>query len=175
MESENAMDDRLKVGSVTSVHGVHGEVKVFPTTDDVNRFKKLKKVILDTGKEELVLEIRSVKFFKNMVILGFCGIDNPDEAIKYKGADLLIERKDAVNLDKDEYFMADLLGMKAVSDDDKLSGIIYDVLKTGANDVYEIKLDDGRQFLLPAIHECILSIDVENKLMKFHMLEGLLD
>lgn len=168
------MNDRLKVGCITSVHGVHGEVKVYPTTDDPKRFKQLKRVIAVTSKGEKELNIRSVKFFKNMVILGFEEINNPDDVVIYKGADLLIDRDQAVELNDDEYFMADLIGMKTISDDGTLKGELFDVLETGANDVYVINLDDGRSFLLPAIHECILDVDVEKRIMKFHMLEGLL-
>ena len=74
------MEDLLQVGVITTTHGVRGEVKVFPTTDDPARFKKLKNVILDTGKEKLELEIAGVKFFKNMVILKFKGIDDINAA-----------------------------------------------------------------------------------------------
>ena len=78
--------DLLRVGVIANTHGVHGEVKVYPTTDDINRFKKLKEVILDTGKEQKTLEIVGVKFFKNMAILKFKGIDsiNDIENIKEK-------------------------------------------------------------------------------------------
>ena len=86
------MEDTLRVGVISSTHGVRGEVKVYPTTDDVNRFKKLKTVILDTGREQMTLSIESVKFFKNMVILKFKEFNNINEIEKYKGKDLLIRR-----------------------------------------------------------------------------------
>ena len=98
--------DLLRVGVIANTHGVHGEVKVYPTTDDMNRFKKLKQVILDTGKEQRTLEISSVKFFKNLAILKFKGIDNINDIEKYKGKDLLITREQAVPLKKDEYFIS---------------------------------------------------------------------
>ena len=81
------MEQLLRVGVITTTHGVRGEVKVFPTTDDPQRFKKLKKVILDTGKEQLDLEVQSVKFFKNLVILKFKEFDNINDVEKYKNAD----------------------------------------------------------------------------------------
>ena len=90
------MEDLLQVGVITTTHGVRGEVKVFPTTDDANRFKKLKEVILDTGKEQLPLEIAQVKFFKNLVILKFKGIDNINDIEKYKGKSLYVTREHAV-------------------------------------------------------------------------------
>ena len=89
------MEQLLRVGVISSTHGVRGEVKVYPTTDDPNRFKKLKKVVLDTGREHLELEISGVKFFKNQVILKFKGIDNINDIEKYKGKDLLVHREDA--------------------------------------------------------------------------------
>ena len=129
------MEDLLQVGVITSTHGIRGEVKVFPTTDDVSRFKKLKNVILDNGKEHRDLEIESVKFFKNMVILKFKGIDNINDVEKYKKAPLFVTRENAVPLEEDEYFIADLIGLKVVSDEGEDLGIIADVLQTGANEI----------------------------------------
>ncbi|MDE5823840.1 MAG: ribosome maturation factor RimM, partial [Lachnospiraceae bacterium] len=105
------MEDLLQVGAITQPHGVHGEVKVFPTTNDVKRFKKLKEVILDTGKEKKILEIEGVKFFKQYAILKFKGFDNINDIEKYKGKPLLVTRENAVKLGRDEYFIADLIGM----------------------------------------------------------------
>lgn len=169
------MEDLLKVGVITTTHGVRGEVKVFPTTDDANRFKKLKQVILDTEKEQLNLEIEQVKFFKNLVILKFKGIDNINDIEKYKGKSLYVTRENAVKLEKDEYFIADLIGMSAVTDEGEDLGTIRDVLQTGANDVYIIKQDDGEEILVPAIKECILNVDIESGVMKLHLLDGLRD
>lgn len=102
-EMRGYMEERLQVGVIASTHGVHGEVKIFPTTDDVRRFKKLKEVILDTGKENRILEIESVKFFKQFAILKFRGIDTIDEAEKYRRKSLYVTRENAVRLQKDEY------------------------------------------------------------------------
>lgn len=168
------MEDLLQVGIITSTHGVRGEVKVFPTTDDPARFKKLKEVVLDTGKEMKNLEIQGVKFFKNMVILKFKGIDNINDVEQYKTKSLYVTRKNAVNLKKDEYFIADLIGLSVCSDDESIKGEIMDVMETGANDVYVIELEDGRELLLPAIKECVLSVDMEAGMMKIHVLDGLL-
>lgn len=175
------MEDMLKVGVITSTHGVKGEVKVFPTTDDAKRFKQLKHVILDTGMEKLTLEIEGVKFFKNMVILKFKEIDNIDDVQKYRQMDLYVERKNAVKLHKDEYFIADLIGIEVFEEDDKFVGKLTDVLITGANDVYVVELAEGfsdseqKEVLLPAIAECIRNIDIEANKMVVHVMEGLLD
>ena len=169
------MEDRLQVGVITSTHGVRGEVKVFPTTDDPNRFKRLKEVILDTGKEELVLEIEGVKFFKQFVILKFKGFDNINDIEKYRQKSLYVTRKNAVRLRRDEYFIADLMGLKVLDEKEEQIGVLKDVMETGANDVYIIEMTDGRELLLPAIKQCILNVDVENGFMQVHILEGLLD
>ena len=133
------MEQLLQVGVITQTHGVRGEVKVFPTTDDAARFKKLKHVMLDTGKETLPLEIESVKFFKQFVILKFKGFDNINDIERYKRCPLLIERENAVPLEEGEYFIADMIGMKVITDEGENFGILKDVMETGANDVYVIE------------------------------------
>ncbi|MEE0397657.1 MAG: ribosome maturation factor RimM [Lachnospiraceae bacterium] len=169
------MTDRLKVGVVTSVHGIKGEVKVFPTTDDSRRFKKLKQVYLDTGKEMLPLEIEGVKFFKQMVILKFKGYENPDDVMKFRQKELWIDRKDAVRLSKDEYFIADLIDMEVCDEEGKLIGTLKDVISTGANDVYAVETPEGKEVLFPAIRQCVLDVDTEARKMTVHVMEGLLD
>lgn len=169
------MEDLLRVGVIANTHGIRGEVKVFPTTDEKERFKNLKKVILDMGKEQKVLEIQSVRFFKNLVILKFKGIDNINDIEMYKGKDLLVTREDAVPLEEGEYFIADLLDLDVYSDEDEKIGVLYDVMQTGANDVYVVKTEEGKEILLPAIDECILDINLEESRMTVHIMEGLLD
>lgn len=169
------MEQTLRVGVISSVHGVHGEVKVFPTTDDVNRFKKLKEVLLDTGRETMTLEIEGVKFFKNMVILKFKGYDTIESIEKYKGKDLLVTRDKAVKLAKNENFIVDLIGLKVMTDEDEELGTLTDVLVTGANDVYVVETKEKKEILLPAIPSCILDVNLETGIVKVHVLEGLLD
>ncbi|WP_461812106.1 ribosome maturation factor RimM [Faecalimonas sp.] len=168
------MEKLLQVGVISSTHGVRGEVKVFPTTDDVNRFKKLKQVILDTGKEKMVLEVQGVKFFKQFAILKFKGIDSINEIEKYKGKSLFVDRENAVKLKKDEYFIADMIGMDVYTEDDKFFGVLKDVIETGANDVYMISSEEHGEVLVPAIKQCILNVDIENRKMIIHLLEGLI-
>ena len=169
------MEKVLKVGIISSTHGVRGEVKVFPTTDDAKRFKNLKEVLMDTGKEFCPLQIETVRFFKQFVILKFKEYDRLDDVEKFRGKALFVTREHAVKLNKDEYFIADLIGMNVTADDGILKGRLKDVLQTGANDVYVISLEDGRELLLPAIKECVLDISFEKNVIKIHILEGLLD
>lgn len=169
------MEQLLQVGAITSTHGVHGEVKVFPTTDDPKRFKRLKNVILDTGKEQIPMEIEGVKFFKQFVILKFKGFDNINDIERYKGKNLYVTRENAVRLRRDEYFIADLEGLTVFLEDETEFGTLTEVIQTGANDVYNISMKNGGDVLIPAIKECVLSVDVENGKMVIHLMDGLLD
>lgn len=168
------MEDLLQVGIITKTHGLRGEVKVFPTTDDARRFKKLKEVILDTGREKITLEIEGVRFFKNLVILKFKGIDNINDIERNTGKSLYVTRENAVKLGKDEYFIADLIGIDVFDEEGRRLGVLKDVIETGANDVYSIELENSQELLLPAIKQCILDVDIYNKKMKVHVLDGLL-
>ena len=169
------MEDMLRVGVISSTHGVRGEVKEFPTTDDPARFEELETVLLDTGKEKLELEIAGVKFFKNMVILKFKGYDSINDVERYRGKDLWITREQAVPLGEDENFVADLIGLAVVTDGGETLGTMKDGMFTGANDVYVVERENGKELLLPAIKDCILDVDLENGVMTVHVLDGLLD
>lgn len=168
------MLSELQVGVITQTHGIRGEVKVFPTTDDVNRFKKLKEVILDNEKERLTMKIEGVKFFKQYAILKFDGYDSINDIEKYKGAKLLVPRENAIKLQKDEYFIADLIGLRVMTEAGDAFGILKDVLETGANDVYVVETEEKKEVLLPAIKECIQDIDTEKKVITVHIMDGLL-
>ena len=156
------MEQFLRVGVISSTHGIRGEVKVYPTTDDPERFLELDEVILDTGREHKILEIEGVKFFKN-------------DIEKYLKKDLLVDREHAVELGENENFIADLIDMEVVTDEGKVLGTLTDVIETGANDVYAVKTPEGKEILLPAIRDCILDVDVDEKRMTVHVMEGLLD
>ena len=168
------MEDLLKVGVITTTHGVRGEVKVYPTTDEPERFLDLEYVLLDTGKELRRLDIKNVRFFKNLVILKFDGIDNINDIEKYKGRDLWIPREEAQELGEDEYYIADLQGLNVVLEDGTEFGTLCDVMETGANDVYIIDSNEHGEVLLPAIKECILDVDLEKNTMTVHLMKGLL-
>ena len=169
------MDELLQVGVIASTHGIKGEVNVFPTTNDAKRFNTLKKVILDTGKEKRELEIQGVKYFKKFVILKFKEFDNINDVEVYKGKSLYVTRECAVKCKKDEYFIADLIDLTVVDEEDKEFGTLIDVLETGANDVYVIKMNDGKEVLVPAIKQCILAVDMAERKIKIHLMDGLLD
>ena len=167
------MEDYFRVGVIANTHGIRGEVKVFPTTEDPKRFKRMKEIILDTGNEKKVLEVASARFFKNMVILKFKGIDSINDIEKYKGRDLLVTRENAIPLEEGEYYIADILGATVVTEDGEKFGVLKDVLTTGANDVYVVE-HEGKEVLLPVIPDCVLSRNMDTKVVTVHIMEGLL-
>jgi 16S rRNA processing protein RimM len=168
------MTEKIQVGVIASPHGLKGEVKVFPTTDDAKRFKKLKQVTLETGSETKTLNITGLKFSGKFVILKFEGIDRLEDVQNLKGLSLMIDRKDAVKLSRDEYFVTDLIDMDVVDEDSRKLGKITHVIHTAANDVYTVTNESGKDILLPAIKECILDVDIEKRVMRVHVMEGLL-
>mgnify|MGYP000694861963 CR=1 FL=1 len=157
------MEDLLQAGVITTTHGIRGEVKVFPTTDDVHRFEDLDSVLLDTGREYMKLEIENVKYFKQYAILKFKGIDNINDIEKYKGRSLYVTRDQAIPLEEDEYYIADLMGLDVYLESGEKFGVLKDVMETGANDVYIVETEEGKEVLIPAIHECVLDIDIRGR------------
>lgn len=169
------MVDMFRVGVITQPHGVRGEVKVFPTTDDPSRFEDLKTVILDNGKEKKELEIQSVKYQKNLVILKFKNIDDRNYVETLRQAELYVKREDAVELEEGEYFIADLIGLCVKSDEGEELGKLSDVIQTGANDVYVVSKKGCEDLLIPVIPQCILDVDIEGGEVLVHLLPGLRD
>ncbi len=169
------MEELLKVGAITSTRGIKGEVKVFPMTDDAGRFRDCRELIVDTGGEKKILEVETVKFFRQFVILKFKGYDSINDIERFKGKDLYVTRENAVPLEKDEYFIADLIGLSVWDEKQEKIGVLQDVIETGANDVYSVLTQEGKEILLPAIRDCILDVDLDSGRMHVHILPGLLD
>ncbi len=169
------MLEYFRVGVIANSHGVKGEVKVHPTTDDINRFKDLDTVFLDENGTYRELHIKSVKFVKNMVVLGFEEFNNMNDILGFKGMELYVDRENAIPLNEGEFYVADMVGADIVTEGGAHFGTLKDVLKTGANDVYVINTDEGKEVLFPSIPECILEKDLENKTIKVHIMDGLLD
>lgn len=165
--------DYLKVGVITSTHGVHGEVKVYPTTDEPDRFKRLKTVTLFQNGKERQATINSVKFFKKQVILGFEEFTDMDAAYALRNAEIRIPRSEGIELSENEFYVGDIIGLSVKDDTGRVLGEVSDVMTTAANDVYEVKKLDGKTLLIPAIHDCILSIDPDGGEMTVHLLPGL--
>ncbi len=171
------MEDLFRIGVITSTHGLKGEVKVFPTTDDVNRFKKLKKcyIYVEKTNEYIEVEKNTCKFFKNMVILSFKEFKDINEVEKYRQCELYVTREDAIPLEEDEYYFKDVIGMDIVLEDETKIGILDDILQTGANDVFVVKMDNKKELLIPVIKDCVLKIDYDAEQITVRLMKGMLD
>ena len=167
------MEDLLQVGVITSTHGIKGEVKVFPMTDDNRRFKKLKECMLQYKEEWIPVKVQGARFFKNMVILKFEGIDNINDVEQYKQCGIFVDREHAVKLEQDEYFIADLLGIQVDKEDGSPLGELTEIIPTGANDVYVVTDANQKEWLFPAIKDCILKVDMEKRRMTVRMMKGM--
>ena len=171
------MTETFQVGVIASTHGLSGEVNVFPTTQDPERFKKLKKVTLHTQKgEEIQLDVVSSRFFKKFVIVKFKQFNNINEVEKFRGCELTIDRKDAIKLEKGEYYCADLIGLVIVDEEGNELGTLTEILQTGANDVYEMTRKNSEdKIYIPAIRDCVKEINVDEGKIVIHVMPGLLD
>ena len=167
------MTDYLRVGVIIKPHALKGEVKVYPTTDDINRMKKLKKVRITNGKISHDLNVSSVKIFKNQAIISFKEYSNINDIMDFMKWDILVEKTDAVPLEDDEYFLDDLIGIKVISDENEDLGEISDIIQTAANDVYVVSMQGVEDLLIPAIKQCVLDVDLNNKTVTVHILKGL--
>ena len=159
------------IGKIVNTQGIKGEVRVIPTTDDINRFKKLKEIYIFRKGNLDLYEIEGVRFHKQFVLLKLKGIDSINEAELLKNTEIKIPKELAIPCEEDEYYISDLYGMKVLADEEEI-GIIEDIIFTGANDVYVVKSKDS-EILIPAIKQCILDVNVKEKIMKVHLLEGL--
>lgn len=163
----------LEVGQIVNTFGIKGFVKIYPYVDDIKRFDKLKNVYVKISKELKMLEIEEVKYQKNMVLVKFKGIETVEEAQKLRNCYVEIDRKDAIPLDEDTYFIADLIGLEVYSDEGNLLGKVDDIFNTGSNDIYVVKDEIGKQILLPAIKDVIKDVNITEKKITVHLLEGL--
>lgn len=168
------MEQYLRVGVITTTHGLRGEVKVFPTTDSKERFLEIDEVVLRTSREETVLHIEKVRFFKQLVIVKFKEYNRIEDVENLKQAELYVSRDNAAPLEEGEYYIGDLIGMKVFTDDGEEFGEISDVMETGANDVYVIDTQKYGEVLIPAIKQCILEVGIQSERMTIHLLPGLI-
>lgn len=170
------MTTDLRVGVIVKPHGIKGEVKVYPTTDSPLRFNEITHVkLIRQGRELGDLKVESVKYFKELAILGLEGVSDMNAAEALKGAELYIPREEGAELAEGEYYIADIIGMDVLTEDGVKLGTVSDVMETGANDVYVVELEDGREVLIPAIKQCILDTDIEKNIMTVHLLDGLME
>lgn len=167
------MEKYFVVGDIVNTQGIKGELRLMPAVDDIKRFKLLKKIYIDRKGSITEYEIEGVRFHKQFVLLKLKGIDDMTAAERLKGTTAKITEDMALPCEEDEYYIRDLYDMEVVTDEGERLGILKDVIFTGANDVYEVQPNEGKSILIPAIKDCILNVDIENKIMTVRLLEGL--
>ena len=164
----------FEIGQIVNHFGIKGMVKVNPFTDDISQFEKLKSILLVKDGKLSEVEIEETKYSKNQVLLKLKGIDTVEEAEKYRGCYLKIARSNSKKLPKDTYFIADLLGLTVYTDENILFWKVEEKYNSGANDIYVIKSEDGKQILLPGTKEVIKQIDLEQERITVHIIKGLI-
>lgn len=164
----------LEIGQVVNIFGIKGMIKVKPFTENIKRFDKLTKIYIKKKNTEKEYEIEEVKYHKNMVLIKLKGIDTIEEAEKLREGYLQVDRKDEEPLEEGTYYIVDMIGLEVYTDDGNILGKLEDIYNTGSNDIYVVKNEQGKQILLPAISEVIQKIDMENKKIIVHLIEGLI-
>ncbi|NEW05520.1 ribosome maturation factor RimM [Paenibacillus sp. SYP-B3998] len=171
------MSEKLfTIGRIVNTHGVRGELKVVSETDFPERFDQGNTlVIVDSQNKQTPVTIQTSRLHKNMYILQFKQFSDINEVEKFKGALLKMEEKYQQPLDEGEYYYHEIVGCKVVTEEGQELGLISEILTPGANDVWVVSLAKGKQLLLPVIDEVVLNVDVANKTILIHLMEGLLE
>lgn len=168
------MQGNLEIGQIVNTFGIKGFVKVNPFVDDILRFDDLEKVYIRRNKEIKELQVEEVKYHKNMVLVKFKGVDKVEDAELLRNFYLEVDRENAIELEEGEYFIADLLGMNVLTEENEELGKLEDIFNAGSSDIYVVKTEEGKQILLPAISEVIKEINLKENKIIVHLLEGLI-
>lgn len=168
------MQDFLEIGQIVNTFGIKGMVKIKPFTDDIRRFDDLKKVYIENNKSRKEYEIEEVKYHKEMVLIKFKGVETVEQAELLRNYYLKVKREDEPELDDGTFYIVDLLGVEVYSDEGNLLGKLEDIYNTGSNDIYVVKNELGKQLLLPAISDVIKDINLDEKRIVVHILNGLI-
>lgn len=167
------MTKYLEIGQIVNTFGIKGMVKVKPFTDDNKRFDRLEKVYIKNKEKLKEYQIEEVKYHKDMILIKFRGIENPEQANLLRNSYLMIDREEKP-LEEGTYYIVDMIGMDVYTDEGEKLGNIEDIFNTGSNDIYVVKSELGKQILLPAISDVVKNIDMENKKMVVHLISGLI-
>jgi 16S rRNA processing protein RimM len=171
------MQEKLRVGTIVTTHGLKGELKVYPTTDEPDRFYDLKNVWLDrSGKMEnmIRLEVENVRFSKNLALVKFKEYDSIDDVMAIRKGELYVDRADAIPLAEGEYFVGDIIGCKVLDENDTELGTVKEFIETGAHDVMLVKTE-GKDLMIPYCDPFILEKAPEEGYIRVHLIPGLLD
>ena len=168
------MTQYLEIGQIVNTFGIKGMVKVKPFSQNVERFDELEKVYVQSKQKKKIYEFEEVKYHKNMVLIKFKGIDNPEDANLLRESYLLVDRNEEKPLEEGTYYIVDMIGLEVFDDEENYLGKLEDIYNTGSNDIYVVKNELGKQILLPALKEVIKKIDLENKKIFVHLIPGLI-
>lgn len=164
---------KYRVGTIINTHGLRGDMKVYSHSDYPERFSEIKYIFFDNSDEKIYIE--RVKYHKSVPIIKLKGIDSIENAEKYKGSTIFVDNNNTKKLADDEYMVSDLIGITAKLDNDEVLGVVENVLPYSANDIYLIKSEDGKEFLIPAIKEFVPVIDIKEKIMIIKPIKGMIN
>ncbi len=167
------MTKYLEIGQIVNTFGIKGMVKVKPFTDNIERFSNLEKIYIKNKLGQTEYKIQEVKYHKNMVLIKFEGIENPEQADLLRNSYLIVDRETEEPLEAGRYYIVDMIGLDVFTDDNEYLGKLEDIYNTGSNDIYVVKNELGKQVLLPAIEDVIKNIDMDNKKVIVHLIPGL--
>lgn len=167
------MTKYLEIGQIVNTFGIKGMVKVKPFTDNIERFDNLEKIYIKNKSGQTEYKIQEVKYHKNMVLIKFEGIENPEQADLLRNSYLIVDRETEEPLEAGRYYIVDMIGLDVFTDDNEYLGKLEDIYNTGSNDIYVVKNELGKQVLLPAIEDVIKNIDMDSKKVIVHLIPGL--
>lgn len=169
------MENYLEIGKIVKVHGVKGEIKAINLSDYQERFSELDWAFINFGDKRLVFYFENVRYFKNVIIIKFKGIDDANSAQTLVNKYIEVDRENAIELPDHAYFICDIIGCKVWDDEKGFIGEIIEVMDTGSNDVYVVKMKNGSEALIPALKSVVINVDIQNSLMKVRLPKGLLE
>ena len=167
------MTKYLEIGQIVNTFGIKGMVKVKPFTDNIERFNNLEKIYIKNKSGQTEYKIQEVKYHKNMVLIKFEGIENPEQADLLRNSYLIVDREKEEPLEPGRYYIVDMIGLDVFIDNNEYLGKLEDIYNTGSSDIYVVKNELGKQVLLPAIEDVIKNIDMDNKKVIVHLIPGL--
>lgn len=167
------MTKYLEIGQIVNTFGIKGMVKVKPFTDNIERFNNLEKIYIKNKSGQTEYKIQEIKYHKNMVLIKFEGIENPEQADLLRNSYLIVDRETEEPLEPGRYYIVDMIGLDVFTDDNEYLGKLEDIYNTGSSDIYVVKNELGKQVLLPAIEDVIKNIDMDSKKVIVHLIPGL--
>ncbi|MBF0846443.1 ribosome maturation factor RimM [Streptococcus danieliae] len=167
---------RLKVGKIINTHALKGELKIMSTSDFIDERLKVGSVLLISRGNQIIKEVivESAREHKGFFLVKFEGIDNIEEAEKFKNLQLKVDEENLSDLEDGEFYFYEIIGCKVIDENKNIVGEIVDILQTGANDVWVIKTDKNKEILIPYIEEVVKNIDIDNKIINIELMEGLI-